>query len=199
MNTALNPHPSRHPEHPVEPLLVRRWSPRAMSGEPLTEQELLTLFEAARWAPSTYNEQEWRFLYARRDTAHWPAFFNLLVEGNRVWCQRAAVLSVVLARKTFTRNGTPNPVHLFDAGAAWENLALQATTMGLVCHGMAGFDFDRARAELHVPAEFDVAAMLALGRPGDPRALPPELQQREQLTSRRPVKDSICEGPFQFS
>lgn len=198
MNAALNPQTSRHPEHAVEPLIVRRWSPRAMSGEPLTQDELLTLFEAARWAPSTYNEQEWRFLYARRDTTHWPTFFNLLVEGNQAWCQRAALLAVELARKTFTRNGKPNPVHLFDAGMAWENLALQATAMGLVCHGMAGFDFVRARAALHIPPEFDVAAMFALGRPGDPRLLPPELQERELLTSRRPVKESICEGPFQF-
>src|SRR6267378_2468777 len=91
----------RKPDYPIEPLFVRRWSPRAMSGEPISEKEMLTLFEAARWAPSTYNEQEWRFLYARRDTPQWPRFFELLVEGNRAWCQRAALLAVVLARKTF--------------------------------------------------------------------------------------------------
>src|SRR3954469_2502974 len=113
----------RKADHPIEPIFVRRWSPRAMTGEPITDQELLTLFEAARWAPSTYNEQEWRFLYARRDTTQWPLFFDLLMEGNQGWCQRAAVLVVVLARKTFTRNDHPNPVHLFDAGSAWENLA----------------------------------------------------------------------------
>src|ERR1700704_5133488 len=91
----------RKAEYPVEMLFIRRWSPRALSGEPLTEKELMTLFEAARWAPSTYNEQEWRFLYARRETEHWPLFFDLLVEGNRAWCQRAAVLVVVLAHKVF--------------------------------------------------------------------------------------------------
>ena len=190
---------NRTADYPVESLFVRRWSPRSLSGEPLSEQELLTLFEAARWAPSTYNEQEWRFLYARRDTPHWRAFFDLLMPGNQAWCQRAAVLVVVLARKTFTRNGKPNPVHLFDSGSAWENFALQATAMGLVAHGMAGFDFEKARSALNVPDEFAVAAMLALGRPGNPDDLPPELRAAEVISSRRPIRESICEGPFQFA
>src|SRR5579859_5688358 len=95
---------TRKAEHAIESIFLRRWSPRALSGEPLTKEELMTLFEAARWAPSTYNEQEWRFLYARRDTPDWPVFFGLLMEANRVWCQRAAVLVVVLARKVFAHN-----------------------------------------------------------------------------------------------
>jgi len=167
-----------------------------MSGATLTQEELLTLFEAARWAPSSYNEQEWRFLYARRETPHWPLFFGLLLEANQAWCQRAAVLVVVLARKVFTRNSKPNPVHLFDAGSAWENLALQAASMGLVAHGMAGFNFANARSLLQVPEHFDVAAMVALGRPGNPADLPPELREREVLNNRRPVAESICEGLY---
>lgn len=186
----------RKPDHAIEPLFVRRWSPRAMNGQALTETELLTLFEAARWAPSTYNEQEWRFLYGRRDTPHWPLFFGLLMEANQAWCKNAAVLVVVLARKVFTRNGNPNPVHIFDAGSAWENLALQASAMGLVAHGMAGFDFEKARTSLKVPEHFAVAAMFALGRPGNPADLPPELREREVLTDRRPARDSIAEGPY---
>jgi nitroreductase len=189
----------RKPEFPIEPLFYRRWSPRAMSGEPLKETELLTLFEAARWAPSTYNEQEWRFLYARRDTPQWADFFGLLMEANQAWCKHAAVLSVVVARKTFTRNNQPSPVHVFDVGTAWQNLALQATAMGLVCHGMAGFHFDKARTVLKIPDEFAVAAMFALGRPGDPGSLPPELREREKPSVRRPVRESICEGVFRFS
>src|SRR4051794_29422351 len=113
MNRLPNPDDSRTPDYPIEPLIYRRWSPRALSGEPLEERELMSLFEAARWAPSTYNEQEWRFLYARRDTPEWPRFFDLLMEANQAWCRNAAVLVVVLARKTFMRNGKPNPVHLF--------------------------------------------------------------------------------------
>ncbi len=188
----------RNPEYPIESLFYRRWSPRAMSGESLAEKELFTLFEAARWAPSTYNEQEWRFLYARRDTPHWKTFFDLLMEANQQWCARAAVLTVVLARKTFTHNGSPNPVHLYDAGSAWENLALQATVMGLVAHGMAGFDFEKARTGLKVPDEFAVAAMFALGRPGNPDELSPQVREREKPSDRRPISKSICEGEFSF-
>jgi nitroreductase len=188
----------RHPARPIEPLIYRRWSPRAMSGESLSEDELLTLFEAARWAPSTYNEQEWRFLYARRATPQWDVFFDLLASGNQTWCHRAAVLVVILAHKVFAKNGKPNPVHLFDCGAAWENLALQATVMGLVAHGMQGFDYEKAHTALEVPDDFAVAAMFALGRPGDPSELPVELRDLEKPSDRRPVSESICEGTFSF-
>lgn len=194
-----NPEDHRAPDHPVESLFVRRWSPRAMSGESLSEGELMRLFEAARWAPSTYNEQEWRFLYARCNTPQWPVFFDLLLEANQAWCKRAAVLTVILARKSFARNGKPNPVHLFDAGAAWQNVALQATSMGIVSHGMAGLDFERARSTLSVPDEFAVAAMFALGRPGDPAELSEQMRKMETPSGRRPVSESICEGPFAFS
>ena len=193
---ASDPTDFRKADHAIEPIFLRRWSPRAMSGEPLSEEELLTLFEAARWAPSNYNEQEWRCLYARRDTPQWPMFFGLLVEANQAWCKNAAVLAVMLARKVFTRNGEPNPVHVFDAGSAWENLALQAASMGLVAHGMAGFDFEKARTTLQVPEHFDVAAMCALGRSGESAELPQALREREFPIGRRPVRESICEGPY---
>lgn len=196
MNKPTETKPTRTPDHAIEPLFLRRWSPRAMSGEPLSEEELLTLFEAARWAPSSSNEQEWRFLYARRDTPHWAQFLGLLMEGNQTWCKRAAVLVVILARTVFKRDGSPNRVHLFDAGAAWENLALQAAAMGLVAHGMAGFDSEKARKTLLVPEHFAVAAMVALGRPGNPADLPPGLREREVPSGRRSVRESICEGPF---
>jgi nitroreductase len=186
----------RTADHPIEPLFLRRWSPRAMSGEPVTREEMLTLFEAARWAPSTYNEQEWRFLYALRDTSNWRTFFDLLVEGNRVWCERAALLAVILAHKVFERNGKPNPVHLFDCGLSFENLALQGTAMGLVVHGMQGFDFQKARNVLAVPDDYDVAAMFAVGRPGDPNQLPAELRQREVPSPRKRVDEIACEGSF---
>ena len=188
----------RSADFPIEPLFVRRWSPRAMSGEPLSEEELFTLFEAARWAPSTYNEQEWRFLYARRDTPSWPLLFDLLVEGNRAWCQHAALLAVILAHKVFQKNRNPNPVHLFDCGAAFENLALQGTAMGLVVHGMQGFDFDKARTVLAVPDDYAVAAMFAAGRPGDPTQLSEILRQREVPSGRRPVREFTHEGIFEF-
>ena len=172
--------------------------PLLLQVKPLSESELLSLFEAARWAPSTYNEQEWRFLYARRDTPHWPKFFDLLAEGNRAWCGRAAVLAVVLSHKVFQRNGKPNPVHTFDAGLAFENLSLQGAAMGMVVHGMQGFDFEQARRELGVPDDYSVDAMFAVGRPGDPAELPEELREREKPSGRKPVAEIAREGLFSF-
>jgi len=188
----------RKPDYPIESLFYRRWSPRSLSGEPISETEMMTLFEAARWAPSTYNEQEWRFLYARRDTPQWGDLFDLLAEGNRMWCRNAAMLCVVVAHKVFQRNGKPNPVHIFDVGLAYENLALQGAAMGLVVHGMQGFDFAKARTVLAVPEEFSVAAMFAVGRPGDSDQLPPDYQKLEVPSGRKPVRDFICQGKFSF-
>ena len=186
----------RKPAHDIEPLLTRRWSPRSMSGEAISDQELLTLFEAARWAPSSYNAQPWRFLYARRGTEHWDRFFKLMVAVNQGWTRHAAVLMVVVSRKTFERNGKPSPTHSFDAGAAWQNLALQGSRMGLVVHGMQGFDYEQAPTVLRVPEEFQVEAMIAVGRPGRLEDLPEELRQREQPSDRKPITEIALEGGF---
>ena len=145
-------------------------------------------------APSTFNEQEWRFLYARRDSPHWPAFFGLLKEANQTWCARGAVLMVVLSHRVFTSDGRPNPVHTFDAGAAFENLALQGAAMGLVVHGMAGFDRGQARATLGVPDDYAVEAMIAVGHPGDPAELPPQLRARRSPPAANPSARSLARG-----
>lgn len=188
----------RTADRPIDPIFLDRWSPRAMSGAPLADEDLATLFEAARWAPSAYNEQEWRFLYAHREGPHWPGFFDLLAEGNRAWCDRAAVLVVVPSHRVFARNGKPNPVHSYDAGAAWENLALQGCRMGLVVHGMMGFDYERARTELAVPDDYAVEAMIAIGHPGDPETLPEGLRKIEAPSQRQPVGALVREGKFSF-
>src|SRR4029079_10173110 len=112
-------------------LFLDRWSPRAMSGEEISEAALMVLFEAARWAPSSYNNQPWRILYARRDTEHWPRFFNLMVEFNQSWTSTAAALVVFISKTHFDFNGEPAVTHSFDTGAAWENLALQGSLKGL--------------------------------------------------------------------
>lgn len=169
-----------------------------MTGEEIADDELMVLFEAAKWAPSSFNNQPWRFLYARRSSEHWPAFVGLLAEGNAVWASKAAVLLVVVSKTTFDRNGKPARTHSFDAGAAWENLALQASLRGVVAHGMQGFDYDRARAELGVPDEYDVEAMIAIGVPGPPESLPEKLEAVESPNTRRPLAQTICEGPFRF-
>lgn len=193
-----NPTEYRTPDYPIESIFLKRWSPRAMNGEPITESERMRLFEAARWAPSTYNEQEWRFLYALRDTPAWSMFFDLLMAANQAWCARAAMLAVILSHKVFMRNGKPNPVHTFDSGAAFENLALQGAAMGLVVHGMAGFDYDKTRAALQVPDDYTVEAMFAVGRPGDPETLPLELKEREIPSGRKAVGEFVREGVFGF-
>jgi nitroreductase len=184
--------------HAVDELFLDRWSPRAMSGEEVSEEELLTLFEAARWAPSSYNNQPWRLLYARRGGEHWPAFLGLLVEGNRHWAKEASVLVLFVSKETFDFNGQPYPTHSFDTGAAWENLALQATLLGLATHGMQGFDYERARAELNIPEGFRVEAMVAVGRHGDPAQLPEAMRAREAPSDRKPLSEITCEGPFRF-
>lgn len=199
MSQLPNPLEHRSADHPIETIFLKRWSPRAMTGESITDAELNSLFEAARWAPSTYNEQEWRFLYAKRETPHWKVFFDLLVEPNQKWCDKAGVLILVTSHKVFSKNGKPNPVHTFDSGLATENLMLQGCQMGLVVHGMAGFDQDKARSALKIPDDYSVEAMVAVGRPGDPDQLPEGYADMDRNPSgRKPISEIICEGPFAF-
>ncbi|QEG24947.1 nitroreductase family protein [Mariniblastus fucicola] len=188
----------RTADHPIEEIFLKRWSPRAMDGNPIDDNQLMSLFEAARWAPSTYNEQEWRFLYAKRDTKPWTTYLDLLVDANQKWCKDAAALVVVCSCKVMSRNGNPNPVHQFDSGAAFENLCLQGAATGLVVHGMSGFDADAAREKLGVPDNYSINAMIAIGNPAPADSLPEDLQEMEKPSSRKPLSEIICEGPFVF-
>ena len=188
----------RTADHPIDKLFLDRWSPRAMSGAAIPHEELLTLFEAARWAPSSFNNQPWRMLYAHRDTKHWPLFFDLLVEGNQVWAKNAAVLVLFISKSTFDYNGKPSITHTFDAGAAWENFALQGSLKGYVVHGMQGFDYERARTALQVPDGFKVEAMAAVGVYASPDVLPEQLSKKEFPSDRRKLEQTICDGPFCF-
>ena len=186
----------RKADFSIEPLLLDRWSPRAMSGEEISRDELMRLFEAARWAPSSFNAQQWRALYARRGTENWQTFFDLLAEGNKTWAKNAAVLVVFVSRKMFDHNDETSITHSYDTGAAWENFALQGFHQNLVVHGMEGFDYDRARKELWIPDEFQVEAMAAVGKPGPKELLPEKLRARESPNDRRKLSESIFEGPF---
>jgi nitroreductase len=185
-------------DHAIESLLLDRWSPRAMTGESITRDELMRLFEAARWAPSSFNSQQWRALYARRETEHWPTFLGLLLEGNRAWAKNAAVLVVFVSLKNFDYNDEPSVTHSYDCGAAWENFALQGFSQGLVVHGMQGFDYDRARTELEIPDHFQIEAMAAVGKPGGKESLPKKLLRAESPNDRRKLSESICEGRFKL-
>lgn len=187
----------RRAGHAIDPIFIDRWSARAMSGETISESELLLLFEAARWAPSSRNFQPWRMLYALRDTPNWPLFLNLLVDANQVWGRHAGALVLFISKTQFD-DGRPCATHTFDTGAAWQNFALQASERHLVVHGMQGFDYDRARRDLKVPAEFQVEAMAVVGKPADKSVLPEALQARELPNDRRPLNETVCEGVFSF-
>lgn len=195
--TELN---GRKADHDIEPLFLQRWSPRAFTGEEISEADLFRLFEAARWAPSTYNSQPWRFCYARRGTPAFAAFLGLLIEANQSWAKNAAALVFIVSKKNFIPPGQSAPIdsysHSFDAGAAWACLAFQALQMGWSTHGMGGFDHNRAPAELNLPPDHRVEMALAIGKKGDKGILPEALQKRELPSGRDPIAQVIFEGGF---
>jgi nitroreductase len=186
----------RRPARDISPLFVNRWSPRAMTGEPVPREALMRMFEAARWAMSSMNNQPWRFLYAFRGTPYWDTFFGLLTPNNQAWCRNAGALLVMVSKTTFDFNGKPARTHSYDTGAAWYSFALQGVMMGFVVHGMQGFNYDRAKEELGVPDDYQVEAMAAVGHPGDPEDLPQALQVREEPSQRKTVEEFAFEGGF---
>jgi nitroreductase len=186
----------RKAEHAIEKFFVDRWSPRSLLPDAISKDDLAVMFEAARWAPSSYNNQPWRILYARNGSEQWPLFYNLLVEQNQAWAKNAAVLVLIISNKKFDHNGKESPTHSFDAGAAWQNLALQAWLKGYVAHGMQGFDYARAQKDLEIPEDFQVEAMVALGREGPKEALPEPMQKMETPNDRRPLSGTVAEGKF---
>lgn len=186
----------RKADYKIADIILNRWSPRAMSGQPISHDQLMTLFEAARWAPSSFNNQPWHFIYALRDTEQWKTLFDLMMDANKSWTQHAAVLMVILSQDSFSYNNKPSRTHSFDAGAAWENLAIQGSSMGLVVHAMEGFDYARAKKDLNIPDGYTVEAMIAVGNPGSKDLLPEALQKREEPSDRKKVNEFISEGMF---
>jgi len=178
-------------------MFLKRYSPRAMSGEKISEEELMTLFEAARWAPSSYNEQPWRFIYAMRDTPEFETLFSFLVDFNKDWCKNAGALIVTISTKNTSR-GTPSVTHSFDTGSAWENLALQANSMNILAHGMSGFDYKLAQEKLGVPNDYAVEMMIAVGRHGPIENLPESMHAGETPNDRKPLEELIFKGKFAF-
>lgn len=183
--------------YPIHSLIQNRWSPRSMSGEEMTDEELMPLFEAARWAPSSFNNQPWRFIYAKRNTPEWQTIYNLMIEFNQKWTKNAAVIAVAISRNTFEHNNKPARTHSYDTGAAWISLALEGTYRGYVVHGMEGFDYEKARRDLQVPDDYTVEAMFAIGKPAPKENLPAEIQQKEFPSDRKPLQDIIMKGKFQ--
>lgn len=183
--------------HSVLDLIVRRRSLRAYSDAPLTATQINTLFEAARWAPSSVNEQPWQYIYAVRGEDLWDVIFETLSEGNRAWAKDAPLLVVSLARTTFLRNGRPNPSAMYDLGGANAILSLQATAMGLNVHQMGGYDHAGLRQVLRVPSGVELGVVMAIGFPGDADQLPEPLRERERMPRvRRPVSDFVMDRPY---
>jgi nitroreductase len=163
----------------------QRKSLRAFADKPVPAEVISTLFEAARWAPSSVNEQPWRYVYATRNQQVWQALFEPLNDSNKVWAQQAPLLVASLAKKTFTRNGKPNVSARYDVGAANAFLSIQATRLGLNIHQMGGFDKEKAEQRLRVPTDYEVVVIMAIGYPGDANALPEPLRLREQAPRTR--------------
>ena len=180
--------------YPIHDLIARRWSPRAFDERPVEPEKLKSLFEAARWAPSSNNEQPWRFVVtSRRDapTEH-DRLLACLVESNRKWAFRAPILILSVASLLFEDDGKPNRHAYHDTGMALGNLLLQATALDLQVHQMAGFDVHKARQTCLIPTGFDPVAMIAVGYPGNPAVLPDHLREREMKPrERQPISDFV--------
>ncbi|MDR6708626.1 MULTISPECIES: nitroreductase family protein [unclassified Novosphingobium] len=192
---------TRNADHPIDPDFLARWSPRAYSEQGVTQADLLPLFEAARWAPSAFNYQPWRFAYALRGDANWDAFVGALLPFNAGWAQKAGALIFVLSDKQITAPGaseaTPAKWNSFDAGAAWAYLALQGAKRGLSTHAMAGFDPEAAAKATGAGERYKVEVAVAVGWRGDAGDLPEALQAREKPSPRLSVNEIAFHGPLQ--
>ena len=184
----------RSSETNVDRLFLDRWSPRAFDGSRLSADERDALFEAARWAPSAFNAQPWRLLYAEQGDADWDRFVGLLLPANQAWAANSSLLIVFVSETSF--KDSPSHTHSFDTGAAWMSLALQAEKLGLRAHGMAGVDFDAARRELGVPDGFRIDAAAAVGRQADPSVLPEKYREREKPSDRKALDQVAFAGYF---
>jgi nitroreductase len=171
-------------EFPILPLIAQRWSPLAFSSRPIEEDKLKRLFEAARWAPSSSNEQPWIFIVTHHGTEGFARLADCLVEGNS-WAKEAAVLALSVARMTVARTGKPNAYGMYDTGAAVANLLVQATAEGLVVHQMGGFDHEKARTAFQIPAECQPCAVIAIGYYGDHGSLTEKNRLREEAPRQR--------------
>lgn len=191
---------TRTADHGADPMFLERWSPRAFTGEAMPQDELMRLFEAARWAPSAFNAQPWRFVYAHRGTADFDRLLDLLVPFNQMWAKNASVLAFIVSDRFRRAEGQPPaPIysHAFDAGAAWAYLALQASRSGWATHGMAGFDVARAYEVLELAeADYRIEAAIAVGRQADPATLEEVFRAREVPSPRNPVSAFAFEGRF---
>ncbi len=181
----------RKSTYPIDSIFLNRYSPRAMTGDSLQKEDILLLLEAARWAPSSYNNQPWRFAFALKEDARWSSFLNLLVPFNQNWAQNASALLILISKKTFEHNGKWSKTHSFDTGAAWAFLALQGSMRGLVVHGMEGFNYEKAHMLLNLSEDYQIEAMAAIGHKASSLTLSKDLREKEKPSTRKPLKDLL--------
>lgn len=190
-------------DHAIHPILAERWSPRAFADKPVDRDQLAQLFEAARWAASSFNEQPWRFILAVKDGgpdggADYAKALACLVEFNRQWAQTAPVLILTAVRKAFARTGKPNGSAQHDLGLAVGNLTAQATHLGLVLHQMAGIDREKIRQAYAIPDDFEPMTAIALGHPGAPDRIPEAMRQGETAPRiRKPLGETVFAGAWE--
>ena len=182
-------------DYPIEEILRRRWSPRAFSDRHVEAEKLLSLFEAARWAPSSFNEQPWSFIVATKDTpAEHAQLLNCLMEKNQQWARLAPVLMISVAKLNFEKTGKPNRHAFHDVGLAMGNLLVEATALGLFVHQMAGFSVDKVREAYHLPEGFEPVAAIAIGYPAEPEVLPETFREQETgPRKRKPISTFVFE------
>ncbi|PIN76442.1 nitroreductase [Candidatus Woesearchaeota archaeon CG10_big_fil_rev_8_21_14_0_10_36_11] len=185
----------RTPQYYVQEMFYTRWSPRAMTGEEVSKEELLSLFEAARWAPSAFNEQPWRFIVAHTKEER-EKFLHFLIEFNQEWCKNSAALVVIVSKKNFTHNNKENKTHEFDTGAAWMSLSLEGARRGLVVHGMSGILYDKIKQELVIPEDYEIHAMCVIGKYADASLLSEDMAKEEIPSQRKNMNDIVQWGTF---
>lgn len=186
----------RKSEYDVNELFPTRWSPRAFSSEDVNENDLMSLFEAARWAPSSFNEQPWRFIYAKKGSEEWENIFSTLVEFNQSWAKNASYLIVIVSKDYYDKNQNDYFNSYFDTGAAWQNFALQANLKDLITHAMGGFDKELLAKKINLPERHSIQAVVALGKKGNLDDLPKDLQEIEQISERKKINEFVIKGKF---
>ncbi|AGA65360.1 putative oxidoreductase protein [Liberibacter crescens BT-1] len=188
---------NRTSEHTIDSIFLNRWSPRAFNQEAISEKDLLTILDAAHWAPSSFNYQPWKFLYALRDTKEWDKLFSILSENNQIWVKNASALVIIFSE---TKNHSNEKIysHSFDAGCSWGFLALQTIMLGYYAHAMTGINFQAAKSILGYSDFYRLEAAVAIGKHTNPEILPENLRKKEIPNDRKSLSEVCFKGNFPF-
>ena len=186
----------RVPSQDINAQFINRVSPRAFDGREVCESDLMKLFEAARWAPSCFNSQPWRFVYGLKDMDEWAPLFSLLMDINQKRASNCGALFAVLSKTVFEQSDQPAPTSSFDTGAAWMSFALQARELGLETHAMWGVMHDRVKETLGLPHDIVLRAIIAVGYLGDPSSLPDNLREKETPSMRKELSEIVFKGKY---